>query len=138
MTECIFCKIVERQVPAQIVHEDDQALAIMDIGHVNPGHTLVLSKRHVETLMDADEDLAGHVFRIANRVAKAVEEVFAPDGVTILQANRPAGFQTVPHFHLHVLPRTRDDGVALVWPAKSPPQERLAEYARNLQRVLSG
>lgn len=138
MTECIFCKIVAGNLPAHIVCEDDKVLAIMDIGHVNAGHTLVLSKAHAETLMDADEELAAHMFRVANRLAKAMEKTFAPDGVTVLQANRPAGFQTVPHFHLHVLPRLEDDGVGLVWPAKTPPAATLAENAEKLRRGLSG
>jgi len=137
MTGCIFCKIAGGHVPAHIVHEDEKVLAIMDIGQVNPGHTLVLSRAHVETLMDADEELAAHMFRVANRLAKALERTFAPDGMTILQANRPAGFQTVPHLHLHVLPRSKDDGVGLVWPAKNPPQETLAEYAKKLQGSIA-
>jgi len=136
MTECIFCKIVAGHVPANIVYEDEKVLAIMDIGQVNPGHTLVLSKVHVETLMDADEELAAQMFRVANRLGKALEKTFAPDGVTVLQANRPAGFQTVPHLHLHVLPRLKDDGVGLVWPAKNPPQETLAEYAKKLRSAI--
>ncbi|MHA7775305.1 HIT family protein [Roseibium sp. M-1] len=136
MADCVFCRIVSGQIPAHVVHEDDLVLVIMDIGHVNPGHTLVLSKIHVETLMDADEDLAAHMFRIANRLAKAVEKAFQCDGVTVLQANRPAGFQTVPHLHLHVLPRLANDGVGLVWPAKNPSQELLARYAASLKGLL--
>ena len=137
MADCIFCKIVSKEVPAHVVHEDDHVMAIMDIGHVNPGHTLVLSKRHVETLLDADEDLAAHAFRIANRVAKGLEKALPSEGLTVLQANRPAGFQTVPHFHLHVLPRNAGDGVELVWPANNPSQEQLADYAATLRGVLS-
>ena len=138
MIDCIFCKIVRKEVPAHIVHEDDLVMAIMDIGHVNPGHTLVLSKAHVETLADADEELAAHAFRVACRIAKALNAVLPSEGMTILQANRPAGFQTVPHFHLHVLPRNAEDGVELVWPAKNPSAEQLAQYAAKLREALSG
>ena len=137
MDDCIFCKIVAKEVPAHIVYEDDQVMAIMDIGHVNPGHTLVLSKSHVETMMDIDEELAAHAFRVANRVAKALNSAFPSEGMTVLQANRPAGFQTVPHFHIHVLPRNHEDGVELVWPAKNPPQEQLAKNASTLRDALS-
>ncbi len=138
MSECIFCKIVGKELPAQIVHEDDRVMAILDVGHVNPGHTLVLSKRHAETLLDAEEDLAAHAFRIAWRIAQALNAALPSEGMTVLQANRPAGFQTVPHFHLHVLPRFAGDGVELAWPRKNPSQEQLADYAAALREALAG
>lgn len=111
-------------------------LAIVDVGHVNPGHKLVLSKRHVETIEDADEDLAAHLFRIANRVAKGLRRAFTAEASTVLQAIRPAGFQTVSHFHLHVLPRHPEDGVDLTWPARNPPQEGRAANAEVLRKAL--
>ena len=134
--DCVFCQIVSGEIPAHGVYDDEHVLAIMDIGHVNPGHTLVLSKTHVETMEDADEDLAAHMFRIANRIAKALKVAHPAEGSTILQANGPAGFQTVPHFHLHVLPRHPDDGVDLSWPTKNPPQEEIAANAKVLRRAL--
>ncbi|WP_425407147.1 HIT family protein [Hwanghaeella sp.] len=137
MSDCVFCRIVRGESPAHVVHEDDHVLAIMDIGQVNPGHVLILSKPHVETMLDAEEDLAAHLFRIANRIAKAAQHALPSDGLTILQANRPAGFQTVPHLHLHILPRFEADGVDLVWPAKNPPQDVLASYAATLRKTLT-
>ena len=138
MSDCVFCKIVAGEIPSHTLWEDDQVMAIMDIGHVNPGHTLVLSKTHADTMMDLDEAVAGRAFVIANRVAKLLDATYTPDGVTILQANRPTGFQTVFHFHLHVLPRHADDGVTLTWPAKNPPQDELAERAALLRQGLQG
>ena len=137
MSDCIFCKIVAGEVPANKIYEDDRCLSILDVGYVNPGHSLVIVKPHLATVVDLDESLAGHAFVIANRVAKAIERSIAPDGLTILQANRPAGWQTVPHFHLHVLPRHRDDGVGLTWPAKNPPAEQLAGTAASLRAALA-
>lgn len=137
MTDCIFCKIVAGEIPANVIYEDDTCLAIMDVGHVNPGHSLVIVKQHAATLMDLDEAIAGHAFAVASRVAKALERTHRPDGMTILQANRPAGWQTVPHVHLHVLPRHTDDGVGLTWPAKNPPREQLVETAATLRAALS-
>ena len=138
MSDCVFCAIAAGDIPAHRIYEDDQVVAIMDAGHVNRGHTLVIAKDHAETMMDLDEDIAAQAFRIANRVAKAQEKTYAPAGITILQANRPAGFQTVPHFHLHVLPREADDGFSLTWPAKNPTQETLAEIAGELRGALVG
>lgn len=137
MPDCIFCQIVAGEIPSHKVYEDDQVIAIMDIGHVNPGHTLVIAKPHVETMLEADEALAAQMFLVANRVAKGLQRVLPSDGMTILQANRPAGFQTVPHLHLHVLPRFEDDGVDLAWPAKNPAQDDLAGYAALLKGALA-
>jgi len=132
MAECVFCKIVAGEIPVARVYEDDRTLAFMDAGQVNPGHVLVAAKAHAETFMDIDQDTAAAMARTANKVAKAVEAAFAPEGVTLLQANRPAGFQTVPHVHLHVLPRHTDDGVALTWPAKNPPADELKKLAARI------
>lgn len=82
--DCVFCKIVARDIPAHFVQEDEHVLAIMDIGHVKPGHTLVLAKAHVETLEDADEDLAAHAFLIANQIAKALKRSHPAEGSSIL------------------------------------------------------
>lgn len=137
MSDCAFCKIVAGQIPAHKLYEDDDVLAIMDVGHVNPGHSLVIVKRHAETLMDLDETLAAKAFAVVRRVAAALDNAFQPDGMTILQANRPAGWQTVPHVHLHVLPRRADDGVGLTWPAKNPPQEQPAATADEIRQALA-
>lgn len=133
MTDCAFCRIVAGKVPAHRVHEDDLTIAFMDMGQVNPGHVLVAVKSHAETILDITPDQAAAAFRSAHQVARAVDAAFKPEGLTILQANRGAGFQTVSHFHLHVLPRHPDDGVTLTWPAKNPPAEALAEYAARIR-----
>jgi histidine triad (HIT) family protein len=137
MEDCIFCRIVAGDIPAHRVFEDDTVLAIADIGHVNPGHTLVIAKTHAPTLMDLDADTAAAAFRAANRVAKAIERAFAPDGLTVLQANRSAGFQTVPHFHIHLLPRQEGDGVGRTWPAQNPPAGALAANAAKIRAALA-
>ncbi len=137
MTACVFCRIMAGDVPVHAVAEDDVTLAFMDIGQVNPGHVIVALKAHRETIVDLDADQAAAVFRTANRVAKAVESEFKPEGLTIIQANRPVGFQTVPHVHLHVLPRYENDGVELTWPAKHPPAEELAALATRIRVAIS-
>ena len=86
--------------------------------------------------MDLDEDIAAAAFRVVNKIAKTLEAVYKPDGMTVLQANRPAGFQTVSHFHLHVLPRYEGDGVALEWPAQGPSQEQLTDYAARIRAAM--
>jgi histidine triad (HIT) family protein len=132
MTPSVFTRIVRREIPAAIVYEDDRVIAFMDAGQVNPGHVLVAPREQIETVMELDEALAGHLFAVATRIAKAVQVAFEPEGMTLLQANKPAGWQTVPHLHIHVLPRHAGDGVGLEWPRKEPPLETLREYAARL------
>ena len=133
MADCIFCKLVAGQIPCHKVTEDAQTLAFMDIGQVNPGHVLVAVKPHHATLTDMDEDLAAAVMRTVHRVAQTVKRELQPEGLTLLQANGAAGWQTVPHFHVHVLPRRHGDAPRLEWPPMNPPQEELAAMARRLR-----
>ena len=133
MIDSVFTRIIRREIPAAIVFEDDQVIAFMDAGQVNPGHVLVATRRQVETVMELEEAEAAHLFTVATRIAKAVQAEFQPSGMTLLQTNKPDGWQTVPHVHVHVLPRHADDGVGLVWPRKNPPLSELQALAKRLQ-----
>lgn len=136
MSDCVFCRIVAGQIPSTRVFEDEHTLAFMDIGQVNPGHVLVAVKPHVGTIHGLDDALAGAVFRSAARVARAVQAAFAPEGISIYQANGAAAGQTVFHFHLHVLPRWPADGMELTWPVKNPPREILEGYAVKIRAAI--
>ncbi len=129
----IFEKLYGGALPCARVYADERVFAFMDAGQVNDGHVIVASVRPYETLMDADEETAVAMMKLARRIAIAVEREFAADGVTILQANRVAGWQTVPHLHLHVLPRVDGDAVTLGWPRRNPPIERLQELAARIR-----
>ena len=133
---CIFCRLVAGDIPAARVYEDELTVAFMDIGQVNPGHVLVATKRHAATLLDITAEEATAVMQTAQRVARAVQAVFDPPGLTLLQANGREGDQTVFHFHLHVVPRHADDGIALSWPRKEPAAEVLRGYALQLGQAL--
>ncbi|MFO1362787.1 MAG: HIT family protein [Burkholderiales bacterium] len=136
MDNCVFCKIVARQIPANVVFEDEHTIAFMDIGSVNPGHMLVACKAHVENVFGLDDTLAAAVMRTTARVARALRAALAPEGVNLFQANGAAAEQTVFHFHVHVLPRRAGDGMKLVWPVKNPPREELARNAELLRAAL--
>ncbi len=137
MSDCVFCKIVSGQIPSTKVHEDGLTLAFMDIGEVNPGHVLVAVKPHVENIFGLDDKLAAAVFQTAARVARAVQKAYAPEGVTLYQANGPAAGQTVFHFHLHLVPRYGEDGMHLAWPVKNPPREQLEVEAAKIRNALT-
>lgn len=132
MQPSVFTRIIRGELPAAKVYENEHTIAFMDAGQVNPGHVIVATKRQVETILELDDDGVAALFRTVARVARAVQAAFAPEGITLLQANRPAGWQTVPHVHVHVLPRHSGDGVGLVWPRKEPPLQELQALAARI------
>ncbi len=133
----IFERLLRGELPCAKVYEDELVFAFMDAGQVNDGHVIVATKAPRETLLDCSDDEAAALMRAARRIALALQASFAPAGITVLQANRPAGFQTVPHLHLHVLPRHAGDGVELTWPRREPGIERLRELAARLAPALA-
>ena len=135
---CIFCRLVAGDIPAARVYEDELTVAFMDIGQVNPGHVLVATKRPAATLLDITPEEAAAVMQTAQRVAQAVRATFDPPGITLLQANGREGDQTVFHFHMHVVPRHAQDGIALTWPRKEPGPAVLQAYADRLRTALQG
>jgi histidine triad (HIT) family protein len=129
----IFEKLLSGELPCAKVYEDDLVFAFMDAGQVNDGHVIVASKKPYETILDIDEETTQRLFLVAKRIAHVVQDVFKAEGITLLQANKDAGWQSVPHIHVHVLPRYKNDGVELVWPRKEPGIERLKELAKLIQ-----
>jgi histidine triad (HIT) family protein len=133
---CVFCRIMKKEIPASVVHEDEHTLAFMDLGQVNPGHVLVALKAHAENIYALDDAQAAAVFRSAARVARAIRTAFAPQGLSVYQANGAPAGQTVLHLHIHLVPRHEGDGMALSWPVKNPPREKLEEYAAKIRAEL--
>jgi histidine triad (HIT) family protein len=113
--DCVFCKIRDGQIPSMKVYEDDATLAFMDINPLNSGHCLVMSKNHAPTIWDADIADLQAAIATAKRVAVALRDAVKPDGLNMLQANGAAAFQSVPHFHLHLIPRWVRDGKGFDW-----------------------
>ena len=129
----IFERLIAGELPCAKVYEDAYVFAFMDAGQVNPGHVIVATRNPYETIIDADETCAAALMVAAHRIARAVQAAFKPEGMTLLQANKPAGWQTVPHVHMHVLPRHAGDGVELKWPRKSPGMAVLMELAARIR-----
>jgi histidine triad (HIT) family protein len=130
VSECIFCKIVDGELPATLVASDERALAFMDINPATAGHTLVIPRAHAQDIHDvAAEDLVAAVL-LAQRVAGLARERLGADGVTLMQASGRAAWQTVFHFHIHVIPRYTGDPLALPWvPTAGDPEEIAAAAA---------
>ncbi|MGZ5333110.1 MAG: HIT family protein [Solirubrobacterales bacterium] len=132
-SDCLFCGIVAGDVPGQIVDSDEQTVAFMDINPATRGHALVVPRKHSENLMDiSEEDLAATMIA-AQRLSKRIDEVLDPDGFNILNASGPVAWQTVFHFHLHVIPRYEDDPLKLPWVPRGGEAEEIAAIAERLK-----
>jgi len=127
MSECIFCKIVEGSIPSYKVMENEDCYAFLDIFPANPGHTLVIPKNHVKDIHEADASTYSHVAAMAKEVADLLANKLGPDGTTIFQMSREAGWQTVFHLHMHVIPRWSDDNLHKPWDIAPASEESLAE-----------
>lgn len=133
---CIFCKIVAGQLPCFKLFEDETTIAFMDINPVNPGHALAVAKGHWPTVDVIPADVLGDVARTAQRVAKAAMAVLDPTGVNLLQSNGPGAGQSVPHLHVHILPRYPDDKVRLNWVYQPGDKAEIAAICERLKAVL--
>ncbi len=134
--DCIFCKIVAGEVPCFKLHEDDRTLAFMDINPAGPGHALVVSKAHHVDLFAMPDTLLAACAAAAKTVASAVHETLAPDGLNLVQANGPGAAQSVPHFHIHVLPRRRGDELTLNWGLEPGDMGEIAALADRIKANL--
>ena len=132
-SECIFCKIVAGEIPAEKIYEDDRTIAFMDVNPGTRGHTLVVPKKHAKDLLEIDPDELAAVTRSAQTVSRRAMERLEADGVNLLNCCGSEAWQTVFHFHLHVVPRYVDDPLQLPWiPAAGDPDE-IAETAKLLR-----
>jgi histidine triad (HIT) family protein len=131
--DCIFCKIVAGELPAQIVDQDERTVAFMDISPATRGHALVVPRRHARNLLEIQrEDLEATIVA-AQRLAQTVSDRLRADGVNLLNSCGSAAWQTVFHFHVHVIPRYAGDPLRLPWtPAAGDPGE-IAETAQLLR-----
>jgi len=140
MTEsCIFCEIVAGTAERSVVAEDGATLAFMNLSQRPDweGHVLIVPRTHVRDIYALDGATAGAVFAMAARVARAVKRAMAPDGITILQNNEPAGGQDVFHFHVHVIPRRTGESLSFArFPPSPTPRSRLDELAARIAHVF--
>jgi len=131
--ECLFCKIVSGEIPATRVVEDDRTVTFMDINPATRGHVLVVPREHSQDLLAIDpEDLAA-VARAGQRIAAVMPERLGADGVNLLNSCGRAAWQTVFHFHLHVIPRYGADPLRLPWTPEPGDRDAIAAAARDLE-----
>ncbi len=136
---CVFCRIIAGEEMVSIVHEDDRAVAFMDIQPVSPGHTLIVSRDHYPTLFEVPDDLAAHCLAVAKRIAPGVRHASGAAAVNVFSANGRAGGQDVLHFHLHLIPVHEGQPFALQLPqpdAAIPTRSELDVMAARICRAI--
>ena len=112
MNDCIFCKILKGELPCMKIYEDEHTLSFLDIAKDVDGHILVIPKKHVTNILDADAETLSHVMNTVKKIGVHLTENCGYEGMNILNANNECSGQTVFHLHIHIIPRKRDDGVA--------------------------
>lgn len=134
MEDCLFCKIVKGEIPAERVYEDDIAVAFLDIMPRTPGHTMVIPKIHVENFVDLPKEQIGPFFEAAQKVAVTVERALAPDGFTLGMNHGKVSGQEVPHLHFHIMPRWEGDGGGSIQSVvANKPKEGIAIVAEKIR-----
>ena len=136
MDGCIFCKMVEGEIPVTKVYEDDAVLAFLDIGPVSDGHTLVIPKQHCARVHECDPEVLAEVSARLGKVAAAVVTALDADGYNVLSNNGAAAGQVVDHLHFHVIPRKVGDGVFTQWPSHKYGKGKMEAVAARIRRCL--
>jgi len=133
---CLFCRIVSGELPATIVYEDDNSVAFLDHRPLFPGHTVLIPREHVETLGDLSAKLVAPYFEAAQLLSRAVESAMDAEGTFVAMNNRVS--QSVPHLHVHVVPRRRKDGLkGFFWPrTKYKNDEELEEVKKKITTAI--
>jgi len=135
--DCLFCKIARREFPAALIHEDMHTVAFLDIEPRSAGHTVVIPKRHTETLLDLHGGDVGTLFTAVRVVTSSLKNALHPDGFTIGINHGKAAGQAIPHLHVHVIPRyIGDKGGSIHTAVNNPPMESVEEVAEKIKKVL--
>ena len=130
---CIFCAVVAGEAPAEIVDSDEHTVTLLDINPATRGHALVIPRGHTQDLLSISEADLCHCATAAQRVVKRMEGTLAPDGFNLLNATRVAAWQTVFHFHIHVVPRYEDDSLKLPWIPRGAEMDEIVKIAAAIR-----
>jgi histidine triad (HIT) family protein len=137
MTDCLFCKIVAGELPATVVAEDERTIAFMDISPATRGHALVIPRAHHRNLLEIDAGDLSACAAMAQRLARAATDGLGADGVNVLNSCGSTAWQTVFHFHLHVIPRYEDDPLRLPWQPAPGDQDEVQAAGAELKGAVA-
>lgn len=125
--DCIFCKLANGDIPVNALYEDDVLKVIFDAGPATRGHVLIIPKNHFDNIYDLDDDTAAHVAQTAVKIAKAMKKALGYEGLNVVQNNGLAAGQTVFHYHVHMIPRYKNDKVQVTWKQHEVSADEIAE-----------
>lgn len=131
MSDCIFCKIISKEIPSAKVYEDDKILVFLDIKPVNKGHVLMIPKEHHEMMVDVPDELISYIFVKARALMKVIKQAMAADFVILSVVGLD-----VPHFHVHLVPRYNDDGLDNWWPTKEYEEGEIDQVLEKIKNNL--
>ena len=131
---CIFCKIINNEIPSYKVYEDDVCLAILDISQVTPGHTLVMPKKHFKNILELDDETASHLFKVTKDLSKKISKLPNVLGLNVLNNCGEKAGQSVEHFHIHIIPRYENDNVILTFPTNQTSEKQFNELIEKLKK----
>ena len=131
--DCIFCKLANGDIPTNALYEDDIVKVIFDAGPASRGHVLILPKNHFDDVYSLDEMTAAHIFQVAVKVANAMKDSLGYEGLNIVQNNGTVAGQTVFHFHMHLIPRYKDDTVNVTWIPGKVTDEEVEELKKLIE-----
>ena len=134
--DCIFCYLANGDIPTNTLYEDDCVRVIFDAEPAAEGHVLILPKEHFDNIYELDDDTAGHVFKVAKKIATAMNKTLDMDGLNVVQNNGEAAGQTVFHFHMHIIPRHNDDTVNVGWEKHKVSSERIKDITDEVRKYL--
>jgi histidine triad (HIT) family protein len=136
MKNCIFCKIVNKEIPSTKIYEDDLFLAFMDIYPGNKGHSLIITKKHYETFNDIPENELKKLILIVQKISKAIVNATSCHGYNIIMNNKKSAGQTVPHVHFHIIPRFDNDKIIPSWKQTKYNEHEMEEYAKAIRKKI--
>ena len=131
---CIFCKIINNEIPSYKVYEDDVCLAILDISQVTPGHTLVMPKKHFKNILELDDKTASHLFKVTKDLSKKISKLPNVLGLNVLNNCGEKAGQSVEHFHIHIIPRYENDNVILTFSTNQTSEKQFNELLEKLKK----
>jgi histidine triad (HIT) family protein len=131
MENCVFCKIIKKELPAEIVFEDNETIAFLDIKPVNIGHLLIIPKEHYQFLQDTPDEIATKVFLRVKKLINPLKKALNADFITISIVG-----MDVPHFHIHLIPRYKKDGLSNFWPTKESLSDERKKAAEKIKKEI--
>lgn len=134
--ECIFCKIINGELPSATIYENENFKVILDRFPSTLGHVLVLPKQHIENIFEMPEQTAGEIFKLVTKIASIMKKQLNCDGLNIIQNNGTAAGQSVNHFHIHIIPRYKKDGLLALWKATEPTDEQIEQMKQKLSKAF--